>query len=505
MQDQVDKLRAVGVRVVMFNSTLSEREQRQALEDIAAGGHELVYVTPERLEDPAFREVLRKARPQLFVVDEAHCISQWGHDFRPAYLALQAAVEAIGRPPVLALTATATDKVIGDIVRQLGMEDHELLLGGFERPNLVFSVIPVRTEHGRQRKIVEIAKGEAASGIVYCATVQQVEEITELLRQHGVDADRYHGQMRAKEREAVQRAFLTGPSPQVIVATNAFGLGVDKPDIRFVLHAQMPGSLEAYFQEAGRAGRDGAPARCVLLYHQGDRRVQAYFLGGRYPKEDELLQVVGALGAGPQELGPLAATLGISSRALRVMLSQLLDAGLLEEEGRTVRLAGGVPPTAEAIAAVARRYEERRREDRARLDAMVRYCISTLCRSRILLAYFGEEALRDCGKCDNCVRRRRRLQDARKKVELDRLAREEELRVQREREEEARAKGRRPRPFRAPPKPAPRGRRPLGPGHRVRHPAFGEGEVLEVQDDRVTAFFPGKGEKTVKVRFLKGV
>ena len=143
MQDQVDKLRALGVRVVMFNSTLTEREQRQALQEIQAGGHELVYVTPERLEDPSFREVLLQAHPRLFVVDEAHCISQWGHDFRPAYLALEAAVEAIGRPPVLALTATATDKVIQDIVRQLGMKDPQLLLGGFERPNLVFSVAPI--------------------------------------------------------------------------------------------------------------------------------------------------------------------------------------------------------------------------------------------------------------------------------------------------------------------------------------------------------------------------
>jgi len=503
MQDQVDKLRALGLRVVMLNSTMSEKEQRRSLHAIEHEKPRLIYVTPERLEDAAFRRILLAARPQLFVVDEAHCISQWGHDFRPAYLGLQSAVEALGGPPILALTATATQRVIADIVRQLGMREPRILVAGLRRPNLSFSVIPVRTEHGRRKRLLELVHAGEGAGIVYCSTVQQAEELAAFLRDGGVDADRYHGQMRAREREEVQRAFMTGPSPRVIVATNAFGLGVDKPDIRFVIHAQMPGSLEAYFQEAGRAGRDGLPARCVLLYYPGDRRVQAYFLGGRYPRKEEVVQVARALSENPRTPIEIADATGLPLRLVRVVLSLLADAGLAREVDGLVTLAGP-PPAEEMLVAVAGRYEEKRREDRARLDAMIRYATSTLCRTRILLAYFGDQDEEDCGRCDNCVRREARIREARKQAERERQVREEELRVARAREEEARPRGRRPRPLPRPaPKPAASHKpRALGPGQRVRHPAFGEGEVLAVQDDRVTAFFPGKGEKTVKSKYL---
>lgn len=504
MQDQVDKLRALGLRVVMLNSSMSEKEQRKSLAAIENNEDPgLIYVTPERLDDPDFRALLRSANPQLFVVDEAHCISQWGHDFRPAYLGLNNAVQALGGPPILALTATATERVTEDIVRQLDMRSPRILLAGLERPNLGFSVNPVRTEHGRRRRLVDLVRGLEGAGIVYCATVQQAEELALFLRQSGIDADRYHGQMRAKEREEVQRAFMAGPSPRVIVATNAFGLGVDKADIRFVVHAQMPGSLEAYFQEAGRAGRDGLPSRCILLYHPGDRRVQAYFLGGRYPRKEEVIQVAKALSEEPLSMRELAERAGHSARLLRVILSLLADAGVAREEGNEIRLLGPLPSD-EALSVVARRYEEKRKDDRARLDAVVRYATSTLCRTRILLAYFGDTSEKNCGRCDNCLRRRARILEAKRQEERDRRAHEEELRVARAREAEARAKGRRPRPTHRPPKPPPpKGKGPLGPGQRVRHPAFGEGEVLEVQDDRVTAFFPGTGEKTVKSSYLR--
>jgi len=518
MQDQVEKLRARGVRVTMLNSTLKERQQREALERIGAGRQQLAYVTPERLGDPAFRKVLARAKPQLFVVDEAHCISQWGHDFRPAYLGLAAAVEELGRPPVLALTATATDKVIGDIVRQLGMRDPQVLLAGFDRKNLFFEVVQTTTEAGRRKRLLEYVKRSRGSGIVYCATIQQVEEVAQLLEETGVDTGRYHGQMRAKDREEVQRAFISSASPRVIVATNAFGLGVDKPDIRFVLHAQMPGSLEAYFQEAGRAGRDGRPSRCTLLYLPSDRRVQAYFLSGRYPRPEDVIRVSRALDghAAAQPKGDLlsieevAALAGVPARTARVVLSLLVELGVAaEEEGAKVR-AAGAPASDEVLTTAALRYEERRREDRERLDSVVRYATSNLCRTRMILAYFGEDSASTCGHCDSCVRRARRAEEEARSEEEARLSAEAEARAAAVRAAAAAAAAeargiRRPllRTFRSQRKrPARERPKALGPGSRVQHPAFGEGEVLDVQDDRVRAFFPGKGERTVKLSFL---
>lgn len=517
MQDQVEKLRALGVNVAMVNSTLTERELREALRSIGQGEHEIAYVTPERLADPAFRQILAAARPRLFVVDEAHCVSQWGHDFRPAYLALSSAIEELGHPPILALTATATDKVIGDIVRQLGMRDPQVLLAGFDRPNLYFEVIQTATEQGRRKRLLELVKRSRGAGIVYCATIHQVDEILELLRSHGVDADRYHGQMRARERESVQRRFMQGPSPRVIVATNAFGLGVDKPDIRFVFHAQMPGSLEAYFQEAGRAGRDGRPSRCTLLYQPADRRVQAWFLGGRYPRHEDVVRMAQALWqrgrATAVPLDDLARKADLPPKTARVVVSLLQESGLVaEEEGLRVRALGDRPDAAEMLA-LSNRYEERRNEDRARLDAVVRYATSTLCRTRILRAYFGEDAPASCGHCDNCRRQVRKEEErARMEEEQQRLSREAAARAAAARAaaEAAAREGkasRRPTRFFRPSKrkEEPAGPPPLGRGSRVLHPAWGEGEVLEVKDDRVTAFFPGRGECTVKLRFVERV
>jgi ATP-dependent DNA helicase RecQ len=518
MQDQVEKLEELGVDVARLDSTLTERELRRTLESIGAGEHKLAYVTPERVADPSFRRILARARPRLFVVDEAHCVSQWGHDFRPAYLGLAAALEELGRPPVLALTATATDAVIADIVRQLGMRDARVLLTGFDRPNLFFEVVPVSSELGRRRRLVELLKRRRGACIVYCATIQEVEELTTLFGENGIDAGRYHGQMRGREREAVQRAFMNEGSPRVIVATNAFGLGVDKPDIRHVIHAQMPGSLEAYFQEAGRAGRDGRPSRCTLLYLPEDRRVQAYFLGGRYPREEDIRKVSAALFEhGREEAVPierLADLSGLPVRLVRVVAPLLAELEHAMEESGGVR-ARGEPPGDEALVAAAARYEDRRRQDRHRLDAMVRYATSQLCRTRILLSYFGEDGEPTCGHCDNCVRRTRAAEEDRAAAE--RRAAEEvaqrEARATAAREAAAaQARGgasaaraslralwlnRRKKPDRE------KGPPPLCPGCRVRHPAFGEGEVLDVQDDKVTAFFPGRGERTVKLSFLE--
>jgi ATP-dependent DNA helicase RecQ len=516
MQDQVEKLRSLGVHVARVDSTLSDRELKAEIQRLGEGQHEIAYVTPERLADPAFRRILKRAHPGLFVVDEAHCVSQWGHDFRPAYLGLSAALEELGRPPVLALTATATDKVIGDIVRQLGMIDPQVILAGFERPNLFFEVMQVSTEHGRRRRLLELLRRRRGATIVYCATIQHVEELTALFREQGIEADRYHGQMRSKEREEVQRAFMQSDGTRVIVATNAFGLGVDKPDIRNVIHAQMPGSLEAYFQEAGRAGRDGRPSRCTLLYLPDDRRVQAYFLGGRYPRKEDVIAVARSLfehgKAEPVGLTRLAELADVPAKTARVVTTLLSELRLsVEGAGNNLSACGELPPD-EVLAEAALCYEERRREDRARLESVVRYATSQLCRTRILLAYFGQQGEPTCAHCDNCVRRSHKAEEAvRKEEEQRRLAQEAESRAAAARAAAAAAAAegrsvRRPlRVFRTTKKKpeGPARPPPLARGARVRHPSFGEGEVLVVMDDKVTAFFPGRGERTVKLSFLE--
>ena len=515
MQDQVEKLRDLGVEVARLDSTLTDREIRRTLRQIEGGDHKLAFVTPERLADPAFRTILAKARPRLFVVDEAHCVSQWGHDFRPAYLGLSGAVEELGGPPILALTATATPRVVTDIVRQLGMRDPEVVLTGFDRPNLFFEVLAASSETGRRKRLLQLLEKRKGACIVYCATVQQVEELTTLCRAAGLDAARYHGQLRAREREQVQRAFMYEGSPRIIVATNAFGLGIDKPDIRHVTHAQMPGAREAYFPAAGRAGRDGKPSRCTLLYLPEDKRVQAYFLGGRYPREEDVRKVAEAVfvhaACDPQPIAAVAARAEVPLRLARVVVSLLCDTGHAEElAGAEVR-AKGPPPDADEYPRLAGRYEERRREDRSRLEAVVRYATSALCRTRLLLSYFGEDGAPTCGHCDSCARRELRAEADQQRVEEERrLAEEAVARANAARAAAgaaAAAGSRRPlRTFYAARRkkaPDPGKPPPLERGSRVRHPAFGEGEVLDVQDDKVTAFFPGRGERTVKLSFLE--
>ncbi|MFL5312739.1 MAG: RecQ family ATP-dependent DNA helicase, partial [Myxococcales bacterium] len=286
MEDQQRKAQAARIEVAKLDSTLSTSEERKTVEEIESGGNDLIYLTPERLENPEHLEPLRARGVSLFVVDEAHCISQWGHDFRPAYLALPEAIRALGRPPVLALTATATPEVAQDIVRQLGIRDARVVNTGIERPNLRFEVRRTVNGEAKRQALLRILAGKPGSGIVYAATVRKVEELWRWLSAEGIDAGRYHGKLRTAEREESQHRFMAGEI-RLMVATSAFGLGIDKPDIRFVVHWNFPDSVETMYQEAGRAGRDGQPARAVLLYRLEDKRVQSFFLGGKYPRRQD--------------------------------------------------------------------------------------------------------------------------------------------------------------------------------------------------------------------------
>jgi ATP-dependent DNA helicase RecQ len=376
MKDQVDKLNELGIDAVQVNSTLSAGEESEVLEQIQKEQREFVFVTPERLAQPEFLATLRTNKIDVFVIDEAHCLSHWGHDFRPSYLQLRTAIEALGNPPVLALTATATPEVVEDILRQLGREDMEVVSTGVYRENLDLEVIRTQGEEDRLAQVVRLLKEIDGTGIVYTATVKDCEAVTEHLSSLGMEVARYHGRLGHRERQRNQDRFMNGEL-EAIVATNAFGMGIDKPDIRFVIHYGMPGSLEAYYQEAGRAGRDGEPARCILLFQPEDKNTHIFFLNGRYPKREHFSTVYRSLetnraGEHPAALEDIQKRAsGVAPTKVRVVLATMKDLDMVEETepGQLRLLQGGL--RGEALEELAGRYERRAESDRDRLRRMV--------------------------------------------------------------------------------------------------------------------------------------
>jgi len=299
MKDQVDTLTRNNIPATFINSSLTPGEISQRLTEVREGRCKLVYIAPERFNDQSFIENLGSIKVDLFAIDEAHCISEWGHDFRPSYTRLKNAIVKLGRPTVVALTATATPEVREDIIRQLDLTEYELFVTGFDRPNLEFKV-ELASKQEKLYKLLEFVKGQSGSGIVYAGTRNNADDIAQILTLHDINAINYHAGLSADERKDIQERFMNN-GYDVIVATNAFGMGIDKSNIRYVIHYDMPGTMESYYQEAGRAGRDGLPSTCLLFYNPSDRYLREFFLKGDNPSKENIQEVYETLCKYPEE------------------------------------------------------------------------------------------------------------------------------------------------------------------------------------------------------------
>jgi ATP-dependent DNA helicase RecQ len=410
MKDQTDALRSRGIDAVTINSSLGADQRRERLQALREGRYRLLYVSPERFRKAEFAAVLARRSVSLLAVDEAHCISEWGHDFRPDYSRLGEFSRQVGGPLTVALTATATPRVQEDIVAQLELPPASVRLfhDGVERPNLRLAVEAVHGTQEKAERLAALLRGARGSAIVYFALIRSLEEMSLLLERSGLPHLVYHGRLPRDQRQRVQEAFMADPAARVL-ATNAFGLGVDKAAIGLIAHAEAPGSLEAYVQEIGRAGRDGLPAHCVLLYDQQDLLIQMEFVEWANPAPGFLERLLAHLRDRAAEvraggLDFLRAELVFHGRfdfRLETALNLLERHGLITgdlERGRLDLLAERLPPQLEDE----ERAAEKKRRDLSRLHDLVRYINTPECRHGFLHEFFGATAGPPCAVCDRC-------------------------------------------------------------------------------------------------------
>lgn len=459
--DQVEGLEdREGARAAaVINSSQPKKRTEEAWERLAEGSLGYLFIAPEQFANDATVQRIADAKPALFVVDEAHCVSSWGHDFRPDYLRLGEVAERLGRPPVLALTATGSRPVREEILERLRMPDAHVLTHGFDRPNIHLAVQRHEEESAKIGAVLDEVEQLAKPGLLYVATKKATEVLAEQLRGRGVKAEAYHGGLPAKRRREMHEAFHEGEY-EVVVATSAFGMGIDKGDIRFVVHAAIPESVDEYYQELGRAGRDGEPSAAKLHYREEDLGLRKFF-GAKKPKRKELARFAAAAGA-YGTLKEVADALEVSSRRALSLANLLADGDALELDGDAVRLLQQDPEKAAAAALEA--AEARQRIDESRLAMMREYAETRGCRRQFLLGYFGDESSGPCGRCDTC-------EDG----SAYRIAEEQE------------AGDDVPFPVDA----------------EVRHAQWGDGRVMSVEDDRITVFFETQGYRTLALKAVE--
>ena len=409
MKDQVDALQAKGVQAAVINSSQSWDEQKEILEETRAGRIKLLYVAPERFRAASFTTTMSNVKISMLAIDEAHCLSQWGHDFRPDYLRLGRARQELGNPQCVAFTATATPVVREDILKVLTLQNPFETITGFARPNLSFNITAVAKKADKFKRLREIIL-EYKTGIVYCATRKKVDEVSETLASWGLKVAAYHGGMTDQERDRVQDSFISRRK-DVAIATNAFGMGIDRSDVRFVAHFEVPGSVEAFYQEAGRAGRDGEAAWCELFWNFADTRTQEFFLEGVNPGPGVVRDLYEWLRSSSDEknevyrsLDEMRDELGVSNgMAVGSALSLLGRLGYVQRFDVTGRRMRGTRllKVGQALELDEVAMAEKERRDRQKLDAMVSLCESGGCRQEWILDYFGEEGA-ECGTCDVC-------------------------------------------------------------------------------------------------------
>jgi ATP-dependent DNA helicase RecQ len=486
-QDQLESIEEKDLApAAVVNSVKRVSERREAFERLAGGELEFLFLAPEQLANEETLGKLLATPPSLFVVDEAHCISEWGHDFRPEYMRLGAVLDEFGkpgkgsgsgggngkkgtRPRVLALTATAAPQVRDDIVKRLDMRSARVVVRGFDRPNIRLAVEKCDDEITRRKAIRAFAVRSQRPGLVYTTTRREAEEIAEDLRNADIRAAVYHAGMKGPEREQAQREFMAG-THEVIVATNAFGMGVDKPDVRFVYHAGMSDSLDSYYQEIGRGGRDGGPADAVLFHSPADLGRRKSLLGVARLKTDEVERIAEALTdrTGPVDAEEIAEETELPPGRVERVLNRLEDVGAVEllAGGEAIAAGNGDIDPGEVAEDAVREQEDHRTYRLTRLTLMNDYAETRGCRRAHLLNYFGEPLDRPCGHCDNCEAGLTPEAEAESGLRTDAADH--------------------PFPLRA----------------RVVHDTLGEGVVTRHEEGKVVVLFDTAGERTLVTEFL---